>query len=161
MDIHMPKCSGIEATRRIKQLMPHVRVVMLTVSEDDGDLFQAIRNGAQGYVPKDVEPEQLFSMLEYTQRGDAALSPSLMARVLSELRRQDASGTGQGALTERELEVLEQVVTGRNNKEIAATLSLSEHTVKILIRNILEKLHLRNRIQAAVHAVGHGLFELD
>jgi DNA-binding NarL/FixJ family response regulator len=161
MDIHMPKCNGIEATQRIKHLIPHVRVVMLTVSEDDADLFQAIKNGAQGYVSKDVNPEELFSVLESTQRGETALSPSLMARVLSELRRQDASDTVQEALTGRELEVLEEVVTGRNNKEIAATLCISEHTVKIHIRNILEKLHLQNRIQAAVHAVRHGLIELE
>lgn len=161
MDIHMPKCSGIEAVKTIKQEMPHIRIIMLTVSDSEGDLFAAIKNGADGYLLKNLEPQQLFEMLEGIRRGEAAVSGKLAAKILNEFRQpakthKPSAGT-RDVLSPRETEVLEQIVQGATNKEIAVALSIAEDTVKIHLRNILEKLHLHNRIQAAVYAVRQGL----
>ncbi len=161
MDIGMPECSGLEATRRIKCEMPHVKIIMLTVSDDDRDLFGAIKNGADGYLLKNLQPYQFFDMLEGIRRGEVAISGVMAAKILQEFRQPDP-GLAQPSettdeLTPREIEVLEQVVQGASNKEIAVALSISENTVKIHLRNILEKLHLQNRIQAAVYAVREGL----
>lgn len=161
MDVNMPKCTGLEAAKSIKQEMPHVRIIMLTVSENDRDLFTAIKNGADGYLLKNLEPAQLFEMIECVRRGEAAVSPSLAAKILHEFRRPDQdtnppNGT-HNDLTNREIQVLELIVRGETNREIATHLSIAEDTVKIHLRNILEKLHLQNRIQAAVYAVRQGL----
>jgi len=165
MDIGMPKCDGLEATRRIKREMPHVKIVMLTVSDDDQHLFEAIKSGAQGYLLKDLEPYQLHDMLENISKGGAPLSGSIAAKILDEFTRPDP-GSAQvpeirDDLTSREIDILRLVVEGKTNKEIASTLIISENTVKIHLRNILEKLHLRNRIQAAVYAVRQGLVDKD
>jgi DNA-binding NarL/FixJ family response regulator len=161
MDVNMPKCSGLEATRAIKQEMPHVRIIMLTVSENDRDLFTAIKNGADGYLLKNLEPTQLFEMLDGARRGEAAVSGGLAAKILSEFRKPDKDSNplngAKSELTNREIQVLELIVQGETNKEIATALSIAEDTVKIHLRNILEKLHLQNRIQAAVYAVRQGL----
>jgi DNA-binding NarL/FixJ family response regulator len=163
MDIGMPGCNGLEATQRIKCEMPGVQIIMLTVSDDDQDLFAAIKGGAQGYLLKNMEPGELFEMLEGARRGEAAISGVLAAKILQEFRApaQDLSQPAEASdeLTPREIEVLEQVVQGVSNKEIAVALSISENTVKIHLRNILEKLHLQNRIQAAVYAVREGLVD--
>lgn len=156
MDVHMPRCTGPEAARAIKREMPHVRIVMLTVSDDDQDLFEAIKSGAQGYLLKNLEPEELFGLLENTQKGEAALSRSMMARILHEFQ-QPTPTEGREELTERELEVLRLVVEGASNAEIGQALCVTEHTVKIHLRNILAKLQLQNRVQAAVYAVRQGL----
>jgi DNA-binding NarL/FixJ family response regulator len=161
MDIGMPKCDGLEATRLIKREMPHMKIIMLTVSDDDRDLFAAIKNGAEGYLLKNLEPHQFFDMLEGVRRGEVPMSGVMAAKILQEFRQPDQSlvqsSETRDELTPREIEVLEQVVQGASNKEIAAVLSISENTVKIHLRNILEKLHLSNRIQAAVYAVREGL----
>lgn len=161
MDINMPKRDGLSAARIIKQEMPHVQIVMLTVSEDDEDLFEAIKNGATGYLLKKLEPEQLFSMLDGLRQGEAPISGIMAAKILQEFKNPErAVESQQGAmdeLTEREVEVLEQIVTGATNQEIADTLHITKNTVKIHLRNILEKLHVQNRIQAAVQAVRTGL----
>jgi DNA-binding NarL/FixJ family response regulator len=163
MDIKMPRCDGLEATRVIKQEMPHVNVFMLTVSENDEDLFEAIGSGAQGYLIKDLKAHQLFDALEGVVRGEAAFSGMIAARILKEFEK-----TGKGAgevlggtepLTGREIDVLQLVAEGKSNQEIAQSLVISESTVKNHLRNILGKLHLRNRIQAAVYAVRQGLVE--
>jgi len=163
MDVSMPRCSGLEATQIIKQEMPHVHIVMLTVSDDDRDLFAAIKNGAEGYLLKNLEPQQLFDLLEGVRRGEAALSGTLAAKILQEFRQPDKSLARQlevrDELTPREIEVLKLVVEGDSNKEIAAKLGIQENTVKIHLRNILEKLHLQNRLQAAVYAVRQKLVE--
>ncbi|MGE5263200.1 MAG: response regulator [Acidobacteriota bacterium] len=161
MDINMPRCNGLEAVKAIKQEMPHVHIIMLTVSERDLDLFAAIKNGAEGYLLKNLEPEQLYEMLEGIRRGESPISGALASKILNEFRQPSASQppspeVGNG-LTAREIQVLELVVEGETNKEIAADLSIAEDTVKIHLRNILEKLHLQNRIQAAVYAVRQGL----
>jgi DNA-binding NarL/FixJ family response regulator len=163
MDIKMPRCDGLEATRVIKQEMPRVKVFMLTVSERDEDLFEAIKSGAQGYLIKDLKAHQLFDALEGVARGEAAFSGMVAARILKEFER-TGKGTGEGLagaepLTRREIEVLQLVAEGKSNQEIAESLVISESTVKNHLRNILGKLHLRNRIQAAVYAVRQGLVE--
>lgn len=163
MDINMPNQNGIETVKIIKQEMPHIQIVMLTVSDDDEDLFEAIKSGAKGYLLKNLEPQQLYEMIEGLRRGEAAISGTMATKILHEFRRpvreeQEAHG-GVDELTGREIEVLEQVVTGATNKEIADRLYITENTVKIHLRNILEKLHVQNRIQAAVRAVREGLVD--
>jgi two-component system, NarL family, nitrate/nitrite response regulator NarL len=161
MDVHMPRCGGLDAIPLIKQNAPAARIIMLTISDDDDDLFTAIRRGADGYLLKDMEPEELFSLVQGVARGEAPLTGLMAAKILQEFRTSEREPVrqpaGPGVLTVRELEVLKVVATGATNKQIAADLSISENTVKIHLRNILEKLHLQNRIQAAAYAVREGL----
>lgn len=162
MDIDMPNCNGLDAVKRIKQDTPEAQIIMLTVSDDDDNLFQAIKNGARGYLLKDLEPHRLFEMLEGVRQGEAPISGVMAAKILQELRQPDedaAQSVEVDALTSREIEVLEQVVQGATNKEIAEVLVITENTVKIHLRNILEKLHVQNRVQAAVYAVREGLIQ--
>jgi len=161
MDIHMPVCGGLEAVGLIKREMPHVHIIMLTVSDDDNDLFTAIKNGASGYLLKNLEPHQLFEQLDGVRRGEAAIAGTMAAKILQEFRTPTLQAVPEQApvemLTSREIEILQQVVDGATNREIADRLYITENTVKIHLRNILEKLHLQNRIQAAVYAVRTGL----
>jgi DNA-binding NarL/FixJ family response regulator len=161
MDINMPKCNGLEVIKAIKQEMPHVRVVMLTVSDSDRDLFAAIRNGADGYLLKNLKPDRLFELLEGMRQGESPISDSLTTKVLGELRQHDrttaATPVERDGLTARDLQVLECVARGATNRAIAETLCITENTVKIHLHNILEKLHVENRIQAAMYAVREGL----
>ncbi len=163
MDVNMPRCNGLEATRLIRQESADVPIVMLTVSDDDEDLFTALKFGASGYLLKNLEPEQLFDMLERIRQGEAPLSGTIAAKILQEFRQPEAPGEARpesiDELTSREIEVLEQVVAGATNKEIAEALFITENTVKIHLRNILEKLQVDNRLQAAVHAVREGLVD--
>jgi DNA-binding NarL/FixJ family response regulator len=163
MDVNMPECDGIEATRRIKQEMPHIHIVMLTVSEEDEDLFRAIKNGAKGYLLKNLEPQSLFERLSGISHGESPISGLMATKILNEFKHPQQSVIDEtkpvDALTPREIEVLRQVVLGKTNKDIATVLNITENTVKIHLRNILEKLHAQNRIQAAVHAVTKGLVE--
>lgn len=163
MDINMPKQGGLETIKIIKEEMPELDIVMLTVSEDDEDLFEAIKSGAKGYLLKNLEPQQLFDMLEGIQQGEAPISGSMAAKILQEFKQPHHASPNQtetpDELTPREIEVLEQVVKGASNKEISAALHITENTVKIHLRNILDKLQVRNRIQAAVHAVREGLVD--
>lgn len=161
MDLTMPKCNGLEATRAIKRELPHVHIIMLTVSDDSHDLFAAIKNGAEGYLLKTLEPHELYEMLAKLRDGEAPISGKLAARILQEFRQMQQSSSAPaespGELTPREIEILELVVQGATNHEIAQALCITENTAKIHLRNILEKLHLQNRIQAAVYAVRQGL----
>jgi len=163
MDIAMPGTSGREATRVIKEEMPYVKIVMLTVSERDTDLFEAIRVGADGYLLKDLEPEDLYRLCRGVFRGEAPLSPLMGAKILREfssLGEARAEGIGPaGNITPREIDVLDLIVKGQTNKEIAASLSVAESTVKNHLRNILAKLHLKNRVQAAAYALREGLVD--
>jgi DNA-binding NarL/FixJ family response regulator len=163
MDINMPVCDGLEATRRIKRELPHISIVMLTVADDNQDIFEAIKSGAQGYLLKNLEPSQLYELLESISRNEAPLSGVIAAKILKEFTQPSAE-TNQEAeladkLTSREISILELIVAGLTNKEIGAELFISENTVKIHLRNILDKLHLQNRIQAAVYAVRKGLVD--
>lgn len=163
LDVNMPNRDGIETVKVLVEEIPDVQVVMLTVSDDDNDLFQAIKNGAKGYLLKNLEPQDLYKMLEGIRQGESPISGTMASKILKEFR-QPEQNEAEGAskvdkLTPREIDVLEQVVTGASNKEIAGTLHITENTVKIHLRNILEKLHVQNRIQAAVHAVREGLVD--
>lgn len=161
MDVQMPGMDGLEAARQIKQILPDTIVVMLTVRDDDEKLFEALRNGAQGYLLKEIRSQEMLAMLQGALRGEAALSPSMAGRVLMEFRRlsrHDASNMDEdAALTERELQVLMRVSEGATDKEIAAALSVSLNTVKTHIRNILSKLHVRTRREAAKTAQAKGM----
>ena len=165
MDIAMPRCDGLEATRRIKREMPHIRIVILTVSDDDLHLFEAIKGGAQGYLLKDLEPYQLYDLLESVSRGETPLSGTIATKILKEFTRPTQPFAQAEEiiekLTAREEKILQLVAEGLTNKEIATALVISENTVKIHLHNILEKLHLQNRIQAAVYAVRQGLVDQD
>jgi DNA-binding NarL/FixJ family response regulator len=158
MDVRMPKVSGLEATARIKERHPEVAIVMLTVSEDEADLFRAIKAGAQGYLLKNLEAPQLRSMLEGVARGEPAITPATAARIIDEfLRAPGGARQETQRLTERELEVLQLVTAGQRNREIAAELGISENTVKFHLKNIVEKLHAQNRAELAARAVREGL----
>jgi DNA-binding NarL/FixJ family response regulator len=164
MDLHMPGTGGPEATRRILEELPYIKIVILTVSEDDQDLFEAVRCGAHGYLLKKIEPQALFDTLRGVMRGDASISPGMAAKLMREFRRENeraASGVEpKPELTPREIGVLEYVAQGKSNKEIAAALSIAENTVKNHLKNILEKLHLENRVQAATYALRQGLLNI-
>jgi DNA-binding NarL/FixJ family response regulator len=162
MDISMPGCDGVEATGRIKQKLPDVHIVMLTVRDEDEKLFEAIRNGAQGYLLKSIRSRDLVALLRGAVHGESAISPALGGRMLEEFRRlaqMEARFPGEGAtaLTQREQEVLSQVAEGASDQEIADALSISIHTVKTHMRNILSKLHLSHRHEAALYALREGL----
>lgn len=162
MDVRMPGMSGIEAIRRLALEHPEIAVVMLTVSEDEDDLFEAIRAGARGYLFKSLDARQLRSMMEAVERGEAAITPATAARMLArwsqagedaQAGRDRRAGDDPNRLTPRELEVLELVTTGLRNKEIGARLGISENTVKYHLRNILGKLHAESRTELATRAV--------
>ncbi|HLO34683.1 MAG TPA: response regulator transcription factor, partial [Candidatus Deferrimicrobium sp.] len=157
MDVRMPGASGLDATRRIARDHPAIAIVMLTVSEDEDDLFEAIKAGARGYLLKNLEARELRAMLESIARGDAAISPATAFRIIREFARPrpDAADI-QTALTARELDVLELVTAGLRNKEIAARLGISENTAKFHLRNILEKLHAESRTELATRALREG-----
>ncbi len=161
MDIQMPRMTGLEATLRLKEEFPDLRVVILTVSDADDDLFEAIKNGASGYLLKNVKATRFFEQLRGVLRGEAALTPYLASRILQEFARQrqrEEVMTGYpGGLTEREKDVLQLVVEGYSNKEIGGFLNIAESTVKRHLHNILEKLQMENRVQAAAYAVRTGL----
>jgi len=161
MDVHMPRCNGLKAVRMIKREMPNVKIIMLTVDEHDEVLFESIKSGAQGYLLKKLKPQHLFDTLERVARGGVALAPAMMAKILTEFQRPatetDRASPEREELTPREMEVLEQIVQGLNNREIAIALNITENTVKKHTQSILSKLHLQNRIQAAVYAVRQGL----
>jgi two-component system NarL family response regulator len=165
MDVRMPGGSGLAATARIRAARPETAIVILTVSEDEDDLFEAIKAGAQGYLLKNLEASQLRSMLEAVERGEAAITPATAGRIIDEFVRRERAGgvdasrrtSDPDRLTERELDVLGHVTRGLRNKEIAAHLGISENTVKYHLRNILEKLHAGSRAELAARAVREGL----
>jgi DNA-binding NarL/FixJ family response regulator len=161
MDVIMPGCDGLEATQRIKQDLPQTTIVMLTVREDDDNLFQAIRNGAQGYLVKNIRSKDMLEMLRLAVHGEAAITPAMGGRMLEEFRRISKLSRQEPqeveALTRRELEILSLVAAGDTNNEIAAKLQVSIHTVKTHMRKILAKLHQERRYEAASYALREGL----
>lgn len=166
MDVEMPVMDGVQATRLIREQMPGVKVVMLTVSEADDHLFDAIRFGAQGYLLKNLRPAELYELIRKVMRNEPPLSPAIAGRLLGQIRdgsplaAMAAAPDGPAetpALTRRELEVLQLVADGLSNKEIATSLFITEGTVKNHVHNALEKLQLENRTQAAAYIVRQGL----
>jgi DNA-binding NarL/FixJ family response regulator len=156
MDIRMPGGSGLEATRLIKEEMPYVKIVILSVSDDVQDFFDAIKKGAQGYLLKNMEPEYWLDYIISIVQGEAPISRDLASKILQEFSIQKAD-ISNNKLSEREKEVLQLVSQGLGNKDIGKTLYISESTVKNHLRNILDKLHLQNRMQLIAFAYRNGL----
>ena len=158
MDIRMPKIGGLEATRLVKAEMPDIKVVILTVSDSEEDLFEAIKSGAQGYLLKNLKSEVFFDFISCVAEGDSPISPKMAAKMLAEFSRLTEDRKGErNLLTNREGDVLRLVASGKTNKEIAADLFVSESTVKYHLRNILDRLHLENRAQVIAYAARKGL----
>ena len=160
MDIKMPRLDGLAAMRLIKAEFPEIKVVMLTMSAEDDDLYEAIKSGACGYLLKTQDTAELLVLLEDAARGELALSPGLAARILQELgRRAPAHGRVSAPLSPRERQVLTLVAQGMTYKEAAASLFLSERTIKYHMRQIVERLHLANRAEVVEYARRAGLVE--
>ena len=163
MDIQMPGCDGLEATQKIKREIPATVIVILTVRDEEDKLFEAIKGGAQGYLLKNIRSRELLEGLRGAMRGEAAISPILAGRMLEEFRRlsqhepREFTQDETAMLTLREKDVLTQVAQGSSDKEIAAQLSISLHTVKSHLRNILAKLQVNSRREAARLARDKGL----
>lgn len=159
MDVAMPEADGLQATRLIKAELPEIRIVIVTVSDEDEYLFEAIKSGAEGYLLKDMSENELERTLRALEAGEPALSPGLAAKLLDEFGRLAREGPAkdESELSAREREVLQLVAEGATNREVAGKLYLSEHTINFHMRNILQKLHLRNRAQAVAYAVRTGL----
>ncbi len=155
MDIRMPGVGGLEATRRIKAELPDIKIVILTVSDEDADLFEAIKSGADGYLLKSLTSDEFFALLAGLPRGEAAIPPSLAMKILREFARTElaaAQALSEDALTGREEQALQLLAHGASNKEIGAALGISENTVKYHTRHILDKLHLRSRAEVIAYA---------
>lgn len=160
MDISMPGRNGLEATRAIKAESPDIKVVVLTVSDDEGDLFEAIKAGAEAYLLKNLREEEFADLVGRIRSGEPAMSSGLARKLLNEfarLKEEQQRPETEMNLTDREREVLEHVALGANNKEIAVSLYISANTVSYHMKNILSKLHLRNRAQVVAWALQHGL----
>jgi DNA-binding NarL/FixJ family response regulator len=159
MDVRMPRCNGIEATRLIKAELPDVKILMLTMSEDEDDLIGAIRNGASGYVLKDVDAQQLFRYLQDAHAGKATFSNGLAARIIDGFKRgsSEVGRSGEArddeecALSAQQMTILELVAAGHTYKEVAASTSLSVRTIKYHMNEILRRLQLENRAQAIAY----------
>ncbi|MDA1348279.1 MAG: response regulator transcription factor [Chloroflexi bacterium] len=160
MDINMPGTNGLQATRAIKSEFPETKVVMLTVSDNDNDLFEAVKSGAEGYLLKSLRESDFEDLVVRLGRGEPVMSPSLARKLIQEFARladERRPPEEEAGLTARESEVLEQVTLGSTNKEVASVLFISENTVNYHMKNILAKLHLRNRSQVVAWAAKHGL----
>lgn len=158
MDIRMPNGDGLEATGRIKSALPQIKIIMLSVSDDVQDFFEAIKRGAQGYLLKNMEPEYWLDYIISIAQGEAPISRVLAAKILQEFAGQKQT-VADSRLSEREQEVLQLISQGLSNKEISENLYLSESTVKNHLRNILDKLHVQNRMQLIAFAYKNGLVE--
>ena len=167
MDVQMPEMDGIAATRSISAENPEQKIVMLTASEEETKLFDAIKSGAQGYLLKNLEADAFFELLERAQRGEPALTPTLARKLLQEFAKPpepaaaaSAAPSEEETLTAREREVLELMVQGvTSNRKLAKQLGLSENTVKFHVRNILDKLRVHNRAEVVGYALRHGIVE--
>jgi len=165
MDLNMPHCSGLEATQALQTEMPQINILVLTVSETESDLFAAIKFGARGYILKNTEPEELTHAIFHIARGGVIISPLMATKLLTEFKdltaevMRESLQEADAAISPREGEVLQLVAQGATNKEIADSLFISENTVKTHLKNIMEKLHLVNRSQAAAYAVKRGLVQ--
>jgi DNA-binding NarL/FixJ family response regulator len=168
MDIRMPRSSGIEACRALKDVVPSAKIVMLTISDEEADLFEAIRAGASGYLLKDIPLDEAADTVRAVDGGQSLINPSMAGKLLTEFatlaRREAASEPPEQVpapkLTDREMQVLKLIARGMNNRDIAKELFISENTVKNHVRNILEKLQIHSRMEAVMVAVREKLIEL-
>ncbi len=166
MDVRMPKMNGIEAARKIREVAPTTKVLMLTVSDEEEDLYEAIKAGANGYLLKEISVEEVAEAIRDVVDGQSRISPSMASKLLNEFntlaKRADEKRQIPGpTLTNRELEVLKLVAKGMSNREVAEELYISENTVKNHVRNILEKLHLHSRMEAVLYAMRERILDLD
>jgi DNA-binding NarL/FixJ family response regulator len=163
MDLAMPEMDGLAATRLIRSELPAVKVVVLTASDEDAKLFEAIKAGAQGYLLKNLDSEDFFALLERTERGEPALTPAIARKLLEEFARPPKAAAPVqdfDPLTEREREILELLVQGVTaNRKLASQLGVSENTIKFHVRHLLDKLHLHDRAQAVGYALRRGIVE--
>ena len=163
MDLQMPELNGIDATKLLTTELPDIKVVILTASEEDSKLFDAIKSGAQGYLLKNLEADTFFEMLDRAQRGEPALTPALARKLLQEFAKPAETAAAppeEETMTAREREVLELMVEGvTSNRKLARRLDLSENTVKFHVRNILDKLRLHNRAEVVGYALRRGIVE--
>jgi DNA-binding NarL/FixJ family response regulator len=163
MDVRMPRQTGIEACAALKDAAPQARIIMLTVSDDEADLYDAVKSGASGYLLKDSSIEEVAQAIRVVADGQSLISPSMAIKLLDEFKqmaRTDRQAVPTPRLTERELEVLRLVAQGLNNREIAKQLFISENTVKNHVRNILEKLQLHSRMEAVMYAVREKILDI-
>jgi len=162
MDLVMPEMDGVEATRRVKTVSPRTQIVVLTSYHEDEHIFPALQAGAISYILKDIKMEQLADTIQRAARGEVILHPQVAARIIQELHGAQRDETNPFTeLTQREIEVLKLIANGLSNAEIAGQLVISEHTVKGHVSNILSKLHLADRTQAAVYAWQKGVVRRD
>ncbi len=168
MDIRMPRRSGIEACRAVKSAGPSAKIVMLTISDEEGDLFEAIKAGASGYLLKDIPLDEVAESVRAVHGGQSLINPSMAAKLITEfatLARREGEERPEELpvpkLTDREMEVLKLVAKGASNRDIARELFISENTVKNHVRNILEKLQIHSRMEAVMVAVREKLIELS
>ena len=165
MDVRMPGRGGIDAAQAIKEAVPHTKILMLTISDEEEDLYDAIKVGASGYLLKEISIEEVADSIRQVHAGQSLISPSMASKLLTEfaaMARKDEEKQQMPTprLTDREMEVLTLVAQGLNNRDIAKELFISENTVKNHVRNILEKLHLHSRMEAVVYAVREKLLEI-
>ncbi len=165
MDVRMPRRGGIDACTAIKDAVPSTKIIMLTISDEEADLYEAIKAGAMGYLLKEISIEEVASAIRAVHGGQSLISPSMASKLLNEFasmikRTDDRQQVPAPRLTDREMEVLRLVAKGLNNRDIAKQLFISENTVKNHIRNILEKLQLHSRMEAVVYAVREKLLEI-
>ena len=163
LDVRMPKGPGLEACVKIHELVPSAKIIMLTVSDEESDLYDAVKNGASGYLLKDASIDEVAQAIRVVADGQSLISPSMAIKLIDEFKemsRADRNAVPTPRLTERELEVLRLVATGMNNREIAKELFISENTVKNHVRNILDKLQLHSRMEAVMYAVRERILDL-
>jgi two-component system NarL family response regulator len=165
MDVRMPRRGGIDACTAIKDAVPSTKIIMLTISDEEADLYDAIKAGAMGYLLKEISIEEVASAIRAVHGGQSLISPSMASKLLNEFasmikRTDERQQVPTPRLTDREMEVLRLVAKGLNNRDIAKQLYISENTVKNHIRNILEKLQLHSRMEAVVYAVREKLLEI-
>jgi DNA-binding NarL/FixJ family response regulator len=166
MDVRMPRHDGIEACSAIKEAVPSAKIIMLTMSDEEADLYEAIKAGASGYLLKDLPADELASSIRAVHTGQSLISPTLASKLLTEfaamVKRTDTTQSiPTPRLTSREMEVLKLVARGMNNRDVARDLFISENTVKNHVRNILEKLQLHSRMEAVMYAVREKLLDID
>jgi DNA-binding NarL/FixJ family response regulator len=163
MDIRMPRSNGIEACRAMKEAAPSAKIIILTISDEEEDLFEAIRAGASGYLLKDIPLDEVADTVRAVHGGQSLINPSMAAKLLTEFAAlaRRAQELPAPRLTEREMQVLKLVARGMNNRDIAKELFISENTVKNHVRNILEKLQIHSRMEAVMVAVREKLIEFS